>query len=314
LYHHTVTCLPIYPKELDIDSEGENDPKWLRTKTVMMIDEFTDVNEGEKELMKMWNLHVMKNGYVGDCQIPLACTMFIDAHGKELLMKNLYRNFVLHLCSLFDFGLLSPVTVYTTLQKLQDIIAASPEIREVLHESWHEQRKQWKKTGKAQAAAAAAMASQANCKNNLHGGSLTPSAGADDESMTSREPSPVPVAGRTRGGGGGSGGGSAPQTPASGHASRASGSSQNSGTSFVRTRGGSLGSNNANGASFTRSRSSGPSWSNGAPGSIQANAAKAARGTPPPPRKSGVGLRGALDDGDSSDKGAGKDEGSERGS
>lgn len=28
-----------------------------------MIDEFTDVNEGEKELMKMWNLHVMKHKY-----------------------------------------------------------------------------------------------------------------------------------------------------------------------------------------------------------------------------------------------------------
>lgn len=29
-----------------------------------MIDEFTDVNEGEKELMKMWNLHIMRHGYV----------------------------------------------------------------------------------------------------------------------------------------------------------------------------------------------------------------------------------------------------------
>ena len=27
---------------------------------LQMIDEFTDVNEGEKELMKLWNLHVMK--------------------------------------------------------------------------------------------------------------------------------------------------------------------------------------------------------------------------------------------------------------
>ena len=26
-----------------------------------MIDEFSDVNEGEKEVMKMWNLHVMHN-------------------------------------------------------------------------------------------------------------------------------------------------------------------------------------------------------------------------------------------------------------
>lgn len=27
---------------------------------LQMIDEFTDVNEGEKELMKLWNLHIMK--------------------------------------------------------------------------------------------------------------------------------------------------------------------------------------------------------------------------------------------------------------
>lgn len=63
LYHHTSTCLPIYPREMDVDSEDESDPIWLRKKTAMMIDEFTDVNDGEKEIMKMWNLHVMKEGY-----------------------------------------------------------------------------------------------------------------------------------------------------------------------------------------------------------------------------------------------------------
>ena len=60
LYHHTMTCLPIQPHELDEDSEGEHDSEWVRHKTQMMIDEFSDVNEGEKEFMKMWNLHVMK--------------------------------------------------------------------------------------------------------------------------------------------------------------------------------------------------------------------------------------------------------------
>ena len=28
---------------------------------LQMIDEFTDVNEGEKEVMKLWNLHMMKH-------------------------------------------------------------------------------------------------------------------------------------------------------------------------------------------------------------------------------------------------------------
>uniref|UniRef100_A0A8C2BLA9 SUZ12 polycomb repressive complex 2 subunit a n=1 Tax=Cyprinus carpio TaxID=7962 RepID=A0A8C2BLA9_CYPCA len=63
LYFHSDSCTPLRPQEMDVDSEDERDPAWLREKTVMQIDEFTDVNEGEKEVMKLWNLHVMKNGY-----------------------------------------------------------------------------------------------------------------------------------------------------------------------------------------------------------------------------------------------------------
>ncbi|KAJ8687893.1 hypothetical protein QAD02_023688 [Eretmocerus hayati] len=150
LYHHTVTCLPIYPKELEVDSEGEHDPKWLQQKTTMMIDDFTDVNEGEKELMKMWNLHVMKHGYVGDCQIPLACQMFLESKGKELLMKNLYRNFILHMNNLFDFGLVSPVVLYQTIQKLQDIMKEEGEdgdMRKALQKSHADQVEQWISNG-----------------------------------------------------------------------------------------------------------------------------------------------------------------------
>lgn len=150
LYHHTTTCLPIYPKEMDVDSEGENDPEWLRSKTMMMIDEFTDVNEGEKELMKMWNLHIMKYGFVGDCQIPLACTMFVQHKGRELLLKNLYRNFVLHMCSLFDFGLVSAVCLYNTIQKLQDLVGEIGAIRNVLKESRDAQMDNWVKVSSVQ--------------------------------------------------------------------------------------------------------------------------------------------------------------------
>lgn len=145
LYHHTTTCLPIYPKEMDVDSEGENDPEWLRSKTMMMIDEFTDVNEGEKELMKMWNLHIMKYGFVGDCQIPLACAMFVQHKGRELLLKNLYRNFVVHMSSLFDFGLVSAVCLYNTIQKLQDLVGEIGAIRNVLKESRDAQMDNWVK-------------------------------------------------------------------------------------------------------------------------------------------------------------------------
>ncbi|CAL8092411.1 unnamed protein product [Orchesella dallaii] len=135
LYHHTSTCLPIHPREIDVDSEGEPDPEWLRVKTTMMIDEFTDVNEGEKELMKLWNLHVMKYNYVGDCQIPLACKRFVEYHGKELIQKNLYRNLCLHLTNLFDFGLLTPHGVHTTIQLLHSQMKDS-KLGPGLQETW----------------------------------------------------------------------------------------------------------------------------------------------------------------------------------
>lgn len=57
--------------------------------------------------------------YVGDCQIPIACDMFIEHKGRELLEKNLYKNFILHMSSLFDFGLISPENFYATVQKIQ---------------------------------------------------------------------------------------------------------------------------------------------------------------------------------------------------
>lgn len=113
-----------------------------------MIDDFTDVNEGEKELIKMWNLHVMKNGYVGDCQLPIACDMFITAKGKEIIEKNLYRNFVLHLCSLFDYGLISPDKIYKCIQKLKNILSSYDGGQQILSQRREEQLKYWLHVGK----------------------------------------------------------------------------------------------------------------------------------------------------------------------
>ncbi|XP_055529889.1 polycomb protein suz12 isoform X2 [Wyeomyia smithii] len=143
MYHHTMTCLPVHPKELDIDSEGESDPLWLQHKTMQMIDEFTDVNEGEKELMKMWNLHVMKFGYVGDCQIPIALEMFIECRGRELLKKNLYRNFVLHMSSMFDFGLVSPEVMQKAIRKMQKLLYDSPDLQKQVAATRVDQMEYW---------------------------------------------------------------------------------------------------------------------------------------------------------------------------
>lgn len=108
LYYHTSTCLPIKPNELDLDSEADIDPDWLRERTKLMIDEFTDVNEGEKEILKLWNLHIMTHcKHKADNLIRGACFDFVEKHGETIIMKNLYKNFTLHLANLYDYGLLS---------------------------------------------------------------------------------------------------------------------------------------------------------------------------------------------------------------
>lgn len=105
--------------DFDEDSEGEMDPGWLRNHTTKLLDDFLDVNEGEKEMLKMWNLHVMKHNFVGDCQMPLACELFVNEYGAQILAKELYRNFLLHLVNLHDYGMISPNQMNAIVQKLQ---------------------------------------------------------------------------------------------------------------------------------------------------------------------------------------------------
>lgn len=131
LYYHTSTCLPVKPNEVDSDSEADMDPDWLRERTQLMIDEFTDVNEGEKEILKLWNLHIMKNyKYKGDKMIRQACMDFVDLEGHYIQSQNLTRNFFLHLANLFDVGLLSSRDMLECIRMLQ-----SKKAKKVFHAS-----------------------------------------------------------------------------------------------------------------------------------------------------------------------------------
>ena len=60
--------------------------------------------------------------FVGDCQMNLALKMFIEEKGRELLEKNLYRNFVLHVCNLHEFGVLGPGHVFTAITRMQKFL------------------------------------------------------------------------------------------------------------------------------------------------------------------------------------------------
>ncbi|XP_061606289.1 polycomb protein suz12-B-like isoform X2 [Phyllopteryx taeniolatus] len=119
LYFRSDSCVPRAPQEMDVDSEDERDPDWLQEKTAKQIEDFTDVNEGEKEIMKLWNLHVMKHGFIADHQMNEACLLFTELHCAHLVRQNLRRNFLLHLVSMHDFNLVTTRTIDQAMARLQ---------------------------------------------------------------------------------------------------------------------------------------------------------------------------------------------------
>ncbi|XP_062243106.1 polycomb protein suz12-B isoform X2 [Platichthys flesus] len=135
LYFHSDSCMPLRPQEMEVDSEDERDPEWLREKTATQLDEFTDVNEGEKEVMKLWNLHVMKHGYVvsnfiADNQMNQAIKAFVEKRGAHIIRRNLCRNFLLHLVSMHDFNLVSTATIDRAMAQLRQIQEDLPDTAE----------------------------------------------------------------------------------------------------------------------------------------------------------------------------------------
>lgn len=133
---------------------------------MQQIEEFTDVNEGEKEVMKLWNLHVMKCGYIksnilvmntnneapssltgvtyrhlmhflnvctrfiADNQMNQAIMLFVENCGPHIACRNLWRNFLLHLVSMHDFNLVTTATIDRAMTRLREIQAEMPKPQE----------------------------------------------------------------------------------------------------------------------------------------------------------------------------------------
>jgi hypothetical protein len=65
------------------------------------------------------------NRFTGDCQIPEACRIFLEEKGDILREKNLRFNFILHLISLYDYGLIDAIEKANLIKKLNQIFSRS---------------------------------------------------------------------------------------------------------------------------------------------------------------------------------------------
>lgn len=125
IFYHSQTCVPVLAAELDQDSENEDYPPWLKERKESLIDEFIDVNAGEKCLIKMWNNHIntSRKTVIGDRHIPEACMTFVEKYGGQLVKLRLKNNFLFHLINLHHFTLLPGEMIVTLMDRLKQIEA-----------------------------------------------------------------------------------------------------------------------------------------------------------------------------------------------
>ena len=71
------------------------------------IDEYEDVSIEEKQFMKLWNAHMSSFTLYGDSFLPLSCLRFANRFGNIIYKEGFRYIFLLHLVTLWEFGLLS---------------------------------------------------------------------------------------------------------------------------------------------------------------------------------------------------------------
>jgi len=87
------------------------------------LSDFTDVNEGEKKIMKMWNQYII--GHMGRSFSHLARLLegFIKDKGREIVTEGLYRNALLMISSFQHNGVLDAIDCLTSKSQLQIHVA-----------------------------------------------------------------------------------------------------------------------------------------------------------------------------------------------
>lgn len=107
----------------DSDDESGIFDQQLQEKGIF---EFSDMNEGEKEMMNMWNIFIQNQTFFGMKHMPVICDMFIIKNIREIIQKQLYRNLLLHLCCLYDFDLLNEADFFHLVENVQSLVGIRP--------------------------------------------------------------------------------------------------------------------------------------------------------------------------------------------
>ena len=73
----------------------------------MLLEDIVDINVGEKTLMMMWNEHVITYDGLGQDDLTRVLSDFVESHFHAMSDLDLYGNFVCHMTTLQQAGLIT---------------------------------------------------------------------------------------------------------------------------------------------------------------------------------------------------------------
>lgn len=115
------------PGALRADSDDDADAAWILERSNHLIDEFSDVNTGEKEMMKLWNAHVAsyEGVVIADRHVPGLVRAFATSHAPVLVQKKLRNNFALHLLNFYYYGVIGSDDIRACLAVVDEAATAT---------------------------------------------------------------------------------------------------------------------------------------------------------------------------------------------
>ncbi|KAI3383532.1 hypothetical protein SNEBB_006705 [Seison nebaliae] len=121
IFYHTQSHDEYQIDDMNYDSDDNVQPDWLEEQEQILLNDFKDVNDGEKKMMLLWNGHMTKQNIIADHQIPLAALSFLCDNIEIIIEQSIQRNCILHFTQLFNIGLISNKQHFQLINLLQQM-------------------------------------------------------------------------------------------------------------------------------------------------------------------------------------------------
>jgi len=103
------------------ESEADCDCSWTFSCNKNRLEDFVDVNDAEKTLMNMWNVHADKYQGRGVRHLEKMLKDFVTDRFHSPVEHNLYKNFVCHISGMLQAGLISQKSMLFCVMAMQGI-------------------------------------------------------------------------------------------------------------------------------------------------------------------------------------------------